>query len=537
MDELFKYLMYIVATAILINGIDDLLIDIYYYILQTYKLFFIRKKYKPLSEHQLREKPRQRIAVLLPAWHESKVISKMVQNTFETVDYDLYDVFIGVYPNDDATIAAVEDIAAKNTRVHRITLPHDGPTNKSDCLNWIIAGIKKYEKEKGLRFEIFVLHDAEDIIHPLSFLLINYLIPRFPMVQIPVLPFYVPYSKMTAGTYLDEFAQNHLKDLIVREHFSKMIPGAGVGTAISRDSLNRLAEKYNNEIFNTKTFTEDYDMSFRLYELRSRSIILQFFVERAKLLPPNFFRKEPKTKIVKELVCTREYFPDKFSTAIKQKTRWVLGIVFHGWINQGWGENWRIRYMLWRDRKAVIVNFFDILGYFIFIGILFGAGRSVNSEGVLVWNAAYGTALWKIIVADAILLLNRMFQRAVMVFRVAGPIHAVLSIPRMAWGNIINCTAVFRATYQYFNARITGKKLIWAKTEHVFPSEEQLNLYKRKLGDLLLSKRIITVTQLQHALKTQSEKGKKLGELLVELGYISEEQLEAALTEQGSLKK
>ncbi len=62
-------------------------------------------------------------------------------------------------------------------------------------------------------------------------------------------------------------------------------------------------------------------------------------------------------------------------------------------------------------------------------------------------------------------------------------------------------------------------------------------MYKRKLGDLLLSKRIITVTQLQHALKTQSEKGKKLGELLVELGYISEEQLEAALTEQGSLKK
>jgi adsorption protein B len=99
--------MYIVATAILINGIDDLLIDIYYYVLQTYKFFFVHKKYKPLSEHQLREKSRQRIAVLLPAWNESKVISKMVQNTFETVDYDLFDVFIGVYPNDDATIAAV----------------------------------------------------------------------------------------------------------------------------------------------------------------------------------------------------------------------------------------------------------------------------------------------------------------------------------------------------------------------------------------------------------------------------------------------
>jgi adsorption protein B len=505
---------------------------VYYYVLQTYRAIFVRRKYKPLTEAQLKEKPQQRIAILLPAWHEAPVIARMVKNTFETSDYDLYDIFVGTYPNDEETILAVEAVVQGNARVHRMVVPHDGPTNKSDCLNWIITGIRAYEKTAGVRFDIFILHDAEDIIHPLSFRLTNYLIPRVPMVQIPVLPFKVPYGQLTAGTYLDEFAQSHLKDLLVREHFCGMIPGAGVGTAISREVLEKLASTHNNEIFNTETFTEDYDLAFRLYGLNSRSIILQFFIERAHIDPPSLFRKEPRTRIVRELVCTREFFPNKLLTAMRQKSRWVLGIVFHGWTHQKWGQNWRVRYMLWRDRKAVLVNFFDMLGYVVFIGLLFGAGRTTNSEGVRTWSASHDTLLWKLIFADALLLANRMFQRAYYVFRVAGLWHALLSIPRMAWGNIINCGAIFRATYQYTWSRVTGKKLVWAKTAHAFPSEAQLNSYKRKLGDLLLSKRMVTIAQLQEALKAQGGKGKKLGEVLVEAGYISREQLDGVLKEQ-----
>lgn len=525
--------MIVTAAVIFFNGLDDLFIDVYYYVLQAYRFLFLRGKYLPLSEAQLRAKPEQRIAVLLPAWKESPVIARMLRNTFETVDYKLFDVFVGTYPNDEETSHAVEEVAHDNLRVHRIVCPHDGPTNKSDCLNWIVAGIRAHEKSSGVPFDILILHDAEDLIHPLSFKLTNYLIPRVPMVQIPVLPFRTPLRQFTAGTYLDEFAQSHLKDLLVREHFCGMIPGAGVGTAISRAVLDKLAEHHENGVFNTETFTEDYDLAFRLYELQSRSIILQFFVERAHLEEPNFFHREPVTKIVSDLVATRELFPNLFFDAIRQKSRWVLGIVFHGWTHQKWGRNWRVRYMLWRDRKAVLINFFDLLGYVVFIGLLLGAGRGRDSAGVLTWNAAHNTWLWKLIVADSILLANRMFQRAFAVYRVAGLSHALLSIPRMAWGNLINCMAILRATSQYFRSALTGKKLVWAKTTHIFPNEEQLKAYRRKLGDLLLSKRLVTIKQLQEALRLQSG-GKKLGEVLVEAGYITNEQLEGVLHEQQS---
>jgi bacteriophage N4 adsorption protein B len=41
--------------------------------------------------------------------------------------------------------------------------PKDGPTNKAGCLNWVYAGIKHFEKENGITFEIFVMNDSEDL--------------------------------------------------------------------------------------------------------------------------------------------------------------------------------------------------------------------------------------------------------------------------------------------------------------------------------------------------------------------------------------
>jgi adsorption protein B len=533
--DYFNFLMLLVASVVLVNGLDDLFIDIYYYIYQIYRVFFIMKHHKPLNETQLRAKPEQRIAVLLPAWRESPVIAHMVHNAFETMDYKLFDIFIGTYPNDEATCDVAAALAGENPRVHRIVCPHDGPTNKSDCLNWIIAGIRAHEKDTGELFDIFILHDAEDIIHPLSFKMINYLIPRVQMVQIPVLPFRTPLWQITSGTYFDEFAQSHLKDLVVREHFCGMVPGAGVGTAISRAGMEMLAKKYNNEVFNIKTFTEDYDIAFRLMDLQSRSVIMQFFIERTHLRPPNWFHKKAEVETVLDLVATRELFPNRFLTATRQKARWVIGIVFHGWTQQKWGEhNWRIRYMLWRDRKAVLVNIFDLLGYVVFFGLLFGAGKSRSPNGVLHWNAAHNTFLWKLIVADAILLANRMFQRALAVYRMSDLPNALCSMPRMIWGNMINCVAVFRASYQFFHSRITGKKLVWANTSHVFPNEALLRSYRRKLGDLLVSRRLITIAQLKDTLARQSVEGQRLGEMLVKSGYITGEQLEDALSEQQS---
>ena len=56
---------------------------------------------------------------------------------------------------------------------------------------------------------------------------------------------------------------------------------------------------------------------------------------------------------------------------------------------------------------------------------------------------------------------------------------------------------------------------------------------KMPLGQLLVSREVVTAEQIELALQEQSEKGhrKLLGELLVELGYCSENQITSALAE------
>lgn len=53
-----------------------------------------------------------------------------------------------------------------------------------------------------------------------------------------------------------------------------------------------------------------------------------------------------------------------------------------------------------------------------------------------------------------------------------------------------------------------------------------------RIGDLLVSKQMITDDQLQHALREQKLTGRKLGNTLVELGYVEENQLLNLLSDQ-----
>ncbi len=49
----------------------------------------------------------------------------------------------GTYPNDLATQREVERARESHANVERIVCPKDGPTNKADCLNWIIQGVRR----------------------------------------------------------------------------------------------------------------------------------------------------------------------------------------------------------------------------------------------------------------------------------------------------------------------------------------------------------------------------------------------------------
>jgi adsorption protein B len=114
-----------------------------------------------------------------------------------------------------------------------VVLDHDGPTVKADCLNAIWSAIQRDDAAQGEPTAIYVMLDCEDVIDPLACRLFNWLIPRKDMVQLPVLSLPRRWWEFTAAHYLDEFAQQHLKDLVVRETLARGLPAAGVGVAFS----------------------------------------------------------------------------------------------------------------------------------------------------------------------------------------------------------------------------------------------------------------------------------------------------------------
>ncbi|MCX5889090.1 MAG: hypothetical protein NTY36_06510, partial [Deltaproteobacteria bacterium] len=127
--------------------------------------------------------------------------------------------------------------------------------------------------------------------------------------------------------------------------------------------------------------------------------------------------------------------------------------------------------------------------------------------------------------ADTAFMLVRIGERCFCVYRFYDLPQALLSIPRFFWGNIINFVAGSRALYLYGKYLVTGKFIPWDKTSHIFPSDAELKSYRRKLGDLLLDRRFITVKQLDEALMRQKQDPRPLGTILLDMGLVKEEEL------------
>ena len=231
----------------------------------------------------------------------------------------------------------------------------------------------------------------------------------------------------------------------------------------------------DNQVFSLNSLTEDYDFGFRLKEHGLKQIFVKFSIKRM-ITVEGFFTGKLKQKEVDEYVCIREYFPATFRAAVKQKSRWVVGIVFQGWANLGWKGDFSTKYMLFRDRKALVTNLANVLAYLIVFTIV--------SIWIITWMNpdAYrfpailekGSWLWYLILINIVFLVARIFQRAYCVQRLYGWQQAFLSFPRMIWGNVINFLATCRAIKLYVSYLLTGKSIAWDKTDHHYPTESEL---------------------------------------------------------------
>ncbi len=529
----------VLAGLILFVSIDDLYIDIRYWLHTARRAFLMRRRYRPLSEEALHAKPQQHIAIIIPAWHEDDVIAAMIENLITTVDYTQYAVFVGTYPNDAATIAEVERMRRRYRQVTRVAVPHDGPTCKADCLNWCVQAMFAHEKKHGIEFAGLIMHDSEDVLHPLELKFFNYLLPRKDFIQIPVTSLERHYTEFVAGTYMDEFAEWHAKDLVVREAASGVVPSAGVGTCFSRRALVALCAETDNQPFNTQSLTEDYDIGNRLGALGMKSIFALYDVQFRTLRRPWFGWGRPYERTLTMPLCVREYFPNRFRAAYRQKARWVIGISFQGWEQLGWRGGASARLQLYRDRKALFTPFIGILGYVVFA--IFLACWLFGGD----WFAGWRRTSWvfaqpwaqALIWINLVLFIWRMVTRMYFVGRIYGPDHAVLSVPRMVVNNFINFAATCRAWRLYLRHRITGAPLVWDKTAHDFPDAAKLVAERKRIGDLLAQWQAIDGDKLASALDEHSRTATPLGQVLLAHGWIDEELLADTLAYQDDLER
>lgn len=528
-----KYIALTLAVLMLISGLDDLLIDIAYWSRRLFRYLVFYRKQGYMEYPALYTKDEEPLAIMVPAWQETGVIGNMAELAATTLDYENYHIFVGTYPNDPDTQRDVDEVCARFPNVHKVVCARPGPTSKADCLNNILDAILQFERSANFEFSGFILHDAEDVLSPLELRLFNYLSDRNDLIQIPVYPFERSWNHFTSMSYIDEFAELHGKDVPLREAVAGQVPSAGVGTCFSRRAILSLLSDGDGIAFDVQSLTEDYDIGFRLNAKGMKGIFVRFAVlDQASREKRQRWLQGPRAAHV---VCVREYFPSTLSTAVRQKSRWIIGIIYQGYKTHRWSSSWILNYFLWRDRKGAITNFLGFIATFILLQLVLLWLYQNFWPDAWQFMSIFSEDKWLVwlLGINLLLMLNRIVQRVFFVTIYYGLRQGLLSVLRLLWGSLINFLANWRALHQVV-LHGDPRRVAWDKTTHDFPSVDAGNRSLRPLGQILIEQGRLTDEQLQAAIATRIP-GLRLGGSLIAQGVIDSQQLAQALAEQNDV--
>jgi adsorption protein B len=434
------------SVGIAVSTIDDIIID------SVYLWLVVHGRTRPGPLPGVADDAGW-IAIIVPAWDEAGVIGAMLAALTRCLDYERYVVFVGVYPNDPATRADVESVGDPRIVVVECTRP--GPTTKADCLNHLWRAVVRHEAVADVSFKAVVLHDAEDVVDPAELRVFDAAIPALAMVQLPVVPLIDRTSRWISGHYIDEFAEAHRKDLFVRGALGAGVPSAGVACGIDRAVLGQLAG-HDDAPFDPASMTEDYELGMRIAALGRCGALVRIRGTRGA-------------------VATREHFPATFDTALRQKTRWLLGIALDGWDRIGWSRGLANRYMLLRDRKAIVAPLLVGAGYVAvaMCGIDAAIAWALPAAARFPAIAPRGSVLAALLLVNAATLGWRIGLRAAFTGATHGWREGARAVPRTIVANGINAVAAVKALRRYARIRAGREVPRWDKTAHRFPAAEQ----------------------------------------------------------------
>ena len=522
----------VIAIGFIFFSIDDLIWDFIYFFTYVRKRSIIQK----LPFETLDSVPPKLLSVIVPAWHEENVLEQVIDNFITSAHYpqSMYHIFLGVYPNDPATIEVARRLEEKYENVHVVVNKMYGPTSKAQNLNNVISYIENFESMHNWRFSSVTIHDSEDVVHPYELKVTNYLIDKYPLLQFPVFPIQrMPtiknfFSNLTSGTYADEFAENHFRIMRMRDFMSAVVPSAGTGFVIS----HKILESYKNKpLFPEDSLTEDYKLSV---QLALDGYHLHYILESVPRLLDN-------GKVKWDYVATRSLFPSTFKAAVKQKTRWIYGITmqsvdFRKIISLDSHKASPIfKYSLYKDLKTKFGYLLILPGYLVFAYFI------VSLFVPLPLMYPWGTFSGWLSLALTIIMIYRQILRGIAIYNIYGfrSVVAACLVPpliplRIFWGNIINFTATCNAWKKLYlkDGHSNNKQNIvaWNKTDHEFLNREALKRYYRNIGDVLLERKYVNIPTLKEALEKAHRESKRLGEVLLEEHVVTDEQLAYAIS-------
>ncbi|MGL5260157.1 MAG: glycosyltransferase [Lachnospiraceae bacterium] len=535
MQEKILYLLGLILVIAYIGiGIDDVIWDVV-------TIWKRNKAKKPiLNFRDLEHILPKLIAVVIAAWNEEDVLFDVVENIILSQQYpkSMYHIFLGVYPNDKDTVCIAQQLECKYFNVHCVINEQEGPTSKAQNINYVISKIKEFEKEKKWKFLSITVHDSEDLVHPYEIKFTNYLLEQYPAIQFPVFPLIEKptifnfFKNITTNTYADEFAENHFITMVSRKEVGAFVPSAGTGFSIRRDTVDVLGY----HVLPENSLTEDYKLSLTLYE---NGLHLHYVLEKLERL--NF---QGRKQI--EYIATRSLFPNTFKAAVKQKTRWTLGITMQSLeFKDVFCKNISFagKYSLYRDQKAKIANLVSVIGYLVLIYFVLSLFIPVTPI-----YPKYSFS-WYLCLVVVIMMIERQVFRGISLKNIYGMRSVFFGclfpplIPlRIIWGNIINFVATISAYKQLAKEKKKHKEketqikvektknMEWSKTKHSFLEEDILLRFHRRFGDVLVVKKYTDINTLKKFLDKKKEK-EFLGETMVKSKVITKEQfLDALIT-------
>lgn len=123
------------AVGIALGGLDDLAIDLIWLTRTLWRRIAIYTRHRRADATEIAARAQGKVAVFVPTWHEAAVIAPMLEAACDRWRDADCRIYVGCYPNDPETWAAVQAVAARDPKIRPVLNSRPGPTTKAGNLN------------------------------------------------------------------------------------------------------------------------------------------------------------------------------------------------------------------------------------------------------------------------------------------------------------------------------------------------------------------------------------------------------------------